>query len=215
LYAASQLVEATKNLHGKTVAIEYVRDGVESTTDVTLRNENGDGKGYLGLGLSQEKPTTFRSTWSAPIVGVALTGQFTWYTLQSLGDVFVKFVTGLVDQVSFNSSTREAGSAKLGEAGSSVGGPVALIGTIFPAALAGGGISLMLVTAFIALTLAVMNALPIPALDGGRWFVTFWYHKVLKKPLSKEKEEKIHGTGFMILMGLFVLVTIADVMKLW
>ena len=58
-----------------------------------------------------------------------------------------------------------------------------------------------------------MNVLPIPALDGGRWFVTALF-RVLKKPLTKEREEKIHATGFMVLMGLVVLVTIADVSKL-
>jgi regulator of sigma E protease len=59
-----------------------------------------------------------------------------------------------------------------------------------------------------------MNALPIPALDGGRWFVTALY-KLMRKPLTKEREEKIQGTGFLILMGLIVLVTIGDVAKLF
>ena len=59
-----------------------------------------------------------------------------------------------------------------------------------------------------------MNALPIPALDGGRWF-TMALFRLLKKPLTKEIEEKIQTVGFMILMGLIVVVTIADVGKLF
>ena len=66
--------------------------------------------------------------------------------------------------------------------------------------------------ALISLALAIMNILPIPALDGGRWFVTMLF-RLMRKPLTKELEEKIHGTGFMILMAMFVLVTIADVGK--
>jgi regulator of sigma E protease len=58
-----------------------------------------------------------------------------------------------------------------------------------------------------------MNALPIPALDGGRWFVTVLF-RLFKKPLTKDLEERIHATGFMVLMGLVVLVTVADVAKL-
>jgi regulator of sigma E protease len=58
-----------------------------------------------------------------------------------------------------------------------------------------------------------MNVLPIPALDGGRWFVMTLF-KVLKRPLSKEREEKIQAVGFMALIALIVLVTIADVSKL-
>ena len=68
-------------------------------------------------------------------------------------------------------------------------------------------------TALISLTLAVMNILPIPALDGGRWFVAAVF-RLLKKPLTKEREEKIHGTGFLVLLVLVVLVTISDVVKL-
>ena len=70
-----------------------------------------------------------------------------------------------------------------------------------------------MLAAIISLTLAVMNILPIPALDGGRWFVTALY-RVLKKPLTREAEEKIHGTGFMVLMLLIIVITIADIGKL-
>lgn len=72
---------------------------------------------------------------------------------------------------------------------------------------------LLLLTAIISLSLAVMNVLPIPALDGGRWF-TMTIFKLLKKPLTKEREEKIQTAGFMALMALVVLVTVADVSKL-
>ena len=69
-----------------------------------------------------------------------------------------------------------------------------------------------MIIAIISLTLAIMNALPIPALDGGRLFVT-WAYKLAKKPLSKRREDMIHGTGFALLMVLFVLITIVDVKR--
>lgn len=209
---ATKLTTLAKDHVGKTIEIVYKRDNVEKTASVTLRSNNNDKKGYLGLSGSQK--TTYRSTWSAPIVGVALTGQFTAYTFQGLGTTFVNFITGLAQKMSFDSATREAGGEKLAEVNQNVGGPIAILGMLFPAARADGAGSLLLVTALISLTLAVMNVLPIPALDGGRWFVTFLYRKVLRKPLTKEKEEKIHGTGFLVLMGLFVVIVIADIMKL-
>lgn len=58
-----------------------------------------------------------------------------------------------------------------------------------------------------------MNVLPIPALDGGRWF-TMTVYRLMKKPLTKEREEKIQSIGFMVLIGLIIVVTIADVGKL-
>jgi regulator of sigma E protease len=204
------LTELAQRYKGETVEIIYKRNNVEKDASLTLRGENDDKKGYLDVGAQQQ--TTYRSTCSAPIVGVALTGQLTQVTFQSLGDMLTKFATGLVQKISFDGTTREQADKNLGEVGDSVAGPIAILGILFPSARDAGLTSLVLITAIISLTLAVMNALPIPALDGGRWFVTMLY-RVMRKPLSKATEERIHGTGFMVLMGLVVLVTIADVSK--
>lgn len=206
------LTETAKQHRGETVGVVYERGGAQETTEVTLRDTNSDQQGYLGLAGAQR--TTYRATWSAPIVGVALTGQYTWYTFSSLGQTLANFVTGIVEKVSLSGETREAGGEKLAEVSANVGGPVAILGMIFPAAREDGIVSLMLVTALVSLALAVMNALPIPALDGGRWFVTMLYRVVFRAPLTKEKEEQIHGTGMLVLLGLFVLITVSDVLKL-
>lgn len=209
---STRLTQITKENQGKTIKVVYKRDDVTRTVDVLLRSNNDDKKGYLGL--SSDQRTTYRSTWSSPIVGVALTGQLTWYTLENLGTTFWNFVTGIFQKLSFDGGTRAAADAKLASVNNNIGGPLVILGMLFPAARADGMGSLLLVTALISLTLAVMNTLPIPALDGGRWFVTFLYRKVLRKPLTKEKEEKIHGTGFMILLALVAVVTVADIFKL-
>jgi regulator of sigma E protease len=135
-------------------------------------------------------------------------------TLQGLGDLVVNLVTGIVLQFSPDQATRETAQANLNTAGGSVAGPIGILGTIFPAAEQAGVTQLVFLTAIISLTLAVMNALPIPALDGGRWFVTAVF-KLAKKPLTKEREERIQGIGFMVLMALIVVVTVVDVGKLF
>lgn len=205
----------TKQHAGQTVEVVVESEGVQQKKQLQLNASNDSGKGYLGVAGKQTGPTTYQYGWGSPVAGVALTGQFTGFTLSSLGDMFVKFVTGVFDRISLDGSQREVGSAKLDEVGNSVGGPIAILGILFPSAREAGVSALLLSAALISLTLAVMNALPIPALDGGRWFVTMLYRVVLKKPLSKEKEEKIHGTGMMILLGLFVLVTVSDIWKLF
>lgn len=202
------LTNFTQTHKGEEVTITYSRNGQERSTEVKLRDAVAEGQGHLGVAPMQEVVT--RSTWSAPIVGVATTAQFTWVTLQGLGSLVADVVTGLVSQLSTDEATRQAGSEKIGEAGDQVAGPVGILGVIFPAAREAGFTTLMMLTAIISLTLAVMNALPIPALDGGRLFVTLLF-RALKKPLTKEKEEKIHGTGFMVLMLLIMLITILDV----
>ena len=133
-------------------------------------------------------------------------------TLSGLGDMLAKFGTGIVDKLTPSENAQEQGDKKLDQVSSGVAGPLAILGILFPSAREAGITSLLFMTALISLALAIMNILPIPALDGGRWFVTMLF-RVLKKPLTKDLEEKIHGTGFMALMVLFVLVTIADIGK--
>lgn len=209
---STEFAEKTAANKGEEVEIIYMRDGVEYTTSTTLRSENSNGEGYLGVGSGQREE--IHATWSAPVVGVVTTAQFTLVTLQGLGDLVVNLVTGVVLQFSPDQAARETAQANLNTAGNSVAGPIGILGTIFPAAEQAGLTQLVFLTAIISLTLAIMNALPIPALDGGRWFVTAVF-KLAKKPLTKEREERIQGIGFMILMALIVVVTVVDVGKLF
>lgn len=209
---AESLNQKTAAHKGESVEIVYSRKGVEQTAKVTLRAENADKKGYLGVGSGQREQ--IKASWSAPIVGVVTTGQFTLVTLQGLGDLVVNLGKGLVLQLSPDQSTREQAGKSLEAAGNSVAGPVGILGTIFPQAQQAGPTQLLFLTAIISLTLAVMNILPIPALDGGRWF-TMAAFRLLKKPLTKEREEHIQAIGFMVLMVLIIVVTFRDVTKLF
>jgi regulator of sigma E protease len=202
-----QLITVSKAHRGQTVTVEYTRDGTTNKVNVTLRNADS---AVFGAGLGQQD--SIKATWSAPVVGVVTTAQYTWVTLQGLGNLVVNFFGGLIGQLSTSEAGRAAASEQLNEAGASVAGPLGILGVIFPAASEAGVAQVVFLAAIISLTLAVMNALPIPALDGGRWFVSALY-KVLKRPLTKEKEEKIHGTGFAVLMLLVIVITVSDVFK--
>lgn len=204
-----RFIALTKENKGKTVSIQYVRDGKDGTATVALRDA---GSAVFGSTLSQQQ--SIRATWSAPIVGIATTGQFTWVTIQGLGQLVGNLVSGLVGQLSSNQTTRQDAGTNLAAAGDSVAGPIGILGTIFPAASKAGPIEVLFLAAIISLTLAVMNILPIPALDGGRWFVMTLY-KLRKKTLTKEREEKIQAIGFSTLIILIILVTIGDVTKLF
>lgn len=207
--SVSQQAQAKK---GQQVEIIYSRGGVEATTTATLRSENEEQKGYLGVASAQREH--IKASWSAPIVGIVTTAQFTLVTLQGLGDLLVNLVGGIFLQFSPDQTVRETAQKGLETAGNSVAGPIGILGVIFPQAGQAGPIHVAFLAAIISLTLAVMNVLPIPALDGGRWFVMTLF-RLLKKPLTKEREEKIQATGFMILMALVILVTVADVSKLF
>lgn len=206
--ALSQLTEQHR---GQTVEIIYSRHDVEGATKATLRDDNTDARGYLGVSPAQQEK--LRSTWSAPIVGVGTTLQMSWVTVEGLGQVLWNGLSGLAMKLVPQQAVQTQANERLAMVGQSVAGPVGIFGVIFPAAEKAGPLHVMMLAAIISLTLAVMNILPIPALDGGRWFVTALF-KLWKKPLGKDLEERIHGIGFAVLMVLVVLVTIADIGKL-
>lgn len=206
------LTEAAKQNKGKTVEVIYARAGSEQRTSVALRSDNSDQKGYLGVTPSQLE--MIKATWSAPIVGLVTSGQLTLETFKGLGVLVGNLFSGIASQLSGDQAVREQGSKEIGAAGDSVAGPIGILGVIFPAAQQAGLTQLVLLTAIISLTLAVMNVLPIPALDGGRWF-TMAAFRLFKKELTKEREEKIQTVGFFALMALVVVVTFADVSKLF
>ena len=71
--------------------------------------------------------------------------------------------------------------------------------------------------ALIAVNLAVMNMLPLPALDGGRVFfllVTGLFELVSRRKINPKYEGYIHTAGFVLLMGLMVFVLFNDVVKI-
>ncbi|MEX1995625.1 MAG: site-2 protease family protein, partial [Candidatus Saccharimonadales bacterium] len=108
-----------------------------------------------------------------------------------------------------NPEARSEGQAK---ASAQVGGPVAIGAVLWSGGSLGINFMLMII-AVISLTLALINLLPIPALDGGRLLVTATSRLALKRPLSQKAEERIHGTGMLILLSLILLITIVDVRR--
>lgn len=197
---------ATSASPGQSVEVVVQRGDDIISQQITLNNTSP----YLGVGpySAQTGLEIRRSTWSAPIVAVLVTKDFTIATLKGLGTALAGLGSTIAGLVTGNESARQAGQA---EASSQVAGPVGIFAVLYEISKQGIGLVLFII-GIISLTLAIMNALPIPALDGGRLFVTLLY-RALKKPLKPEVEERIHGTGFALLMALFVLITIVDVRR--
>jgi len=77
--------------------------------------------------------------------------------------------------------------------------------------------NILYISAFIAVNLAVMNLLPLPALDGGRIFlllVTAVIEGITKKKLDPKYEGYINTVGFVLLMLLMVLVMYNDIARI-
>lgn len=205
--SSEQVSEATRSNAGQQVPVVVERSGEEISYDVQL-NETAP---HLGIGSysAQTGLEIRRSTWSAPIVAAGVMRDFTIATMKGLGNALAGLGSIVAGAVTGNHEARQAGQA---EASNQVAGPVGIFAVLYEISKQGIGLVLFII-AIISLTLAIMNALPIPALDGGRLFVTLMY-RAFKKPLRPEIEERIHGTGFMILMLLFLLITIVDIQRL-
>jgi len=68
--------------------------------------------------------------------------------------------------------------------------------------------------AFLSLNFGLINLVPFPALDGSRTVFAL-YEWVRGKPISPEREGIIHAIGFLILIGLMILITYRDIARLF
>jgi regulator of sigma E protease len=211
-----QLHDATSDFAGKKVAVTYKHDGNTVTKETTLRSKaevdaslkTDNPKGNLGV----ENPVDIqiqRSTWSAPVVAVGFTVQLTKLTFIGLGHALGGLGSTIAGLVTANKEARQNGQTS---ASSQVGGPVAIVAVLWGSG--SYGITFILwIIAVLSLTLAIMNILPIPALDGGRLFMILFSRGVLKKPLDTLTEERITATGMALLLCLVALITFVDVKR--
>ncbi len=91
-------------------------------------------------------------------------------------------------------------------------GPVGTTTAIGQAASAGLS-SFLFLMGFISINLGVVNLFPLPALDGGRLFFML-IELIRRKPINPKYEGYVHAAGFVLLMGLMVIITFSDIKRL-
>ena len=207
--ATDDLLDFNEKHAGEDIYLTFVRDGNISTVAVKLNDK--DSKYQLGAGITGS--AIYRSTWSAPIVALGTTVQLTGETFKGLGVMLWNLIDGGVKQIVGSEEAKEQGAKELQTAGDYVSGPVGILGILFPAFTASGPRSLFFLVAIISVSLACMNVLPIPALDGGRWLMIS-IARLKKKRLSKETEEKVVGRSFIAILILALIITVLDIFRL-
>ena len=182
---------------GETIDITYQDvNGVENTVAViplTGVIESSPDRAALGVSMSLVE------TIKKPLGTALIDASVQTYTI-------TKAITvGLFGLIS---------SAIVGEADfSQVSGPVGIVGYVGDAA-AVGFTSLLFFTAIISMNLAVINLLPIPALDGGR-LVFVAIEAVTRRPIPPVWASRVNLVGFAALMLLMLAATVSDVTKLF
>ena len=167
----------------KEAELTLLRDGEEVTATVELKYNKEQKRNMIGIA-----PTMERHLLGSIGAGVKNTGQMTvmmYDTLRQLftGDVSVKELSGPVGIVYAVNETAKSG----------------VLYVIYLAAL-------------LSLNLAIINMLPLPALDGGR-LLFLLIRKITGKRVTDEMEGRIHFIGIMLLLLLMVYVTFNDVIR--
>lgn len=133
------------------------------------------------------------SLLEAPVEGAVLTWEVTKQTAVALVQFFGSIFTFTADL-------------------SQVSGPIGIAGAVGNASSQGLA-SLLTITALISINLALINILPIPALDGGRLLFVL-IESVTRRPLKPIVANTMNTIGFGLLILLMLVVTAHDVFKI-
>ena len=101
-----------------------------------------------------------------------------------------------------------------GEGLDQTAGPVGVIQLVAQETARGGLDTYLYLMVIISINLGLMNLLPIPGLDGSR-LLFLLFEAVRRKPVDREIEGRIHAAGFVLLMGLMLLMTYKDIMRIF
>ncbi len=191
--SSTQMVEFIQNNGDKALTLKIKRGSEELSLDAQPRIvKSGESAPRLGLMLVDAAMVRYPWHWSI-IRGFSAA----WF---GLINIFVAFYVLLKNLILGHGLAMD------------VSGPVGIAVIIGQSARMGINY-LINVTAMISLSLAAINILPIPALDGGR-VLFILIEKIIRRPVNKKVEQYAHLVGFALLMLLIVVVTGRDILGL-
>jgi len=185
------VVETKKHLDQETYLI-VLRDGKEMKVALTPRKEFPKGEGPIGIGISSIEVRKY-SILQAPIYGTWEALKFSWIIISGLGQMVFD---GIIH----------------GQKPEGVAGPLG-VAQLTGEAVSFGFDAVLWFMALLSLNLAVLNILPIPALDGGRLFFII-IELVTRKKVNPKYESYAHMVGLALLLTLMAVVTIVDITRL-
>ncbi len=186
------LQDAIAKNDGLATTVLVERNGSEQTLTVTPVSKDGN-RATMGVAIFSGGLVRY-PFFSAIIEGAKTTVWMTKEIFVAFGGLFADIFKGH-------------------KVGDQFAGPVG-IATITGQAARLGFTYLLQFIALLSLNLAVINILPIPALDGGR-ILFLLIEKLKGKPVKREVENVIHNIGFLLLIALIIFITYKDIIKLF
>ena len=179
----SDITSVIGSKKNEAVQVTVLRDGSELTMSVMTEYDKTEKRAKIGI-----KPHVEHNLGTSVTSGIKNTGKMA----VTMYDVLKQLVTGKV-------SIKE------------LSGPVGIVYVVNDTAKA-GVIYVVYLSALLSLNLAIMNMLPLPALDGGR-LLFLLIRKITGDHMTDEMEGKVHFIGIVLLMMLMVVVTWNDIIK--
>ncbi|MCK4891506.1 MAG: RIP metalloprotease RseP [Candidatus Pacebacteria bacterium] len=198
IYNIKDLQDAINEKKGEKIVFSIIRENENLIKKIIPRKEEVKNEGALGVNLSEgislaETAIVKFTIFEAIKRGYELTVLFTIFIITAFGGIIQSLLT-------------------TGKTAVEVSGPIGIASMTSQAASL-GIIAVLNFTALISINLAIINALPFPALDGGR-LIFLIVEKIKGSPINQAWEAKVNNMGFMLLMLLMVVVTFKDVAKL-
>lgn len=154
-----------------------------------------DGKGFLGIGLGQILEVKYVTTIQKIFSGITQSISTLDYSLRVLG--------GIIGSAFAEKSVKPLSNTIVGPIGI-----FAITGIIVDQ----GIWQILNFVAIISLGLALINILPIPAADGGKMIFVI-YEAIFKKNASEKFERNFNFFGFIILIGLSLVIAVKDIFQ--
>jgi regulator of sigma E protease len=185
-----QLVSKIQRSEG-TLTFEVERDGERFITEVSPDPET------QMIGIANQN---LRDAFEVEQLSYNLAQSFV-VGFERSNDTFFGIIQGMGKLFSGDISVRD-----------NLGGPVAIANVTREATDRGGWLGFWNITAFLSITLAIMNMLPIPALDGGH-FMFLVYEGITRREPSPKVRMGLQQLGFVFLIGLIILITFNDILR--
>lgn len=187
---ATELREFAKTKLGETVSFNVIREGDKIKVDIALPEKESENGGILGVMLGETGNIQKVPFYKAPYEGLKETAKITKETFVG--------VIGFFKQI-FTTASVPDGAV----------GPVGIFSVASQTSEA-GFIYFIYLLAVISINLAIMNMLPFPALDGGR-FLFLAIEAITRKSIPRKFEVIVNGAGLLFLLSLMVFLTVKDI----
>jgi regulator of sigma E protease len=188
----TDLIDTVKAHAGQQVTLTVIRGTQTLKIPVVPRKEYPKGEGPMGVVISDMEIHRYPAS-QAPFAAVKINLERAWAMLAGIGALIGKIAT-------------------LKPVGGDVAGPIG-IAEVTATAVKFGWKAVLEFMSILSLNLAVLNILPIPALDGGRLAFVF-LEKILGKKVKPAFEQSTHQIGMIILFILIILISINDILRL-